>query len=134
MTAISRPKPTVLVLDDDAPVRSSLQFLLETHGFGVQAFQNAAALLDWPALRTAGCIVVDYKMPDLDGLEVTAKLRSSGVETPVILITGFSDKTIFAKAAAAGVQQVLLKPLIEDSLVARIMDVLPVGAWPTPAP
>ena len=134
MTATSRPKLTVLVLDDDAPVRSSLQFLLEAHGFGVQAFQNAAALLDWPALGTASCIVVDYKMPDLDGLEVTAKLRSSGVETPVILITGFPDKTIFAKAAAAGVQQVLLKPLIEDSLVARIMDVLPIGARPTPTP
>ncbi|MDB5620309.1 response regulator [Tardiphaga sp.] len=128
MTATANHKPTVLVLDDDIPVLSSLQFLLETHDFAVRTFRSGAAMLDWAVLHPSDCIVVDYKMPELDGLQVAEQLRARGIATSVILITGFPDDSIYLKAAAAGIQQVLLKPLFEDSLVAHITDILPMAA------
>ena|SRR5664279_4770306 len=127
-------KPTILVLDDDVPVLNSLQFLLETHDFAVRTFRSGAAMLDWVTLHSSDCIVVDYKMPELDGLQVAAQLRALGIQTPVILVTGFPDDSIYLKAAAAGIQQVLLKPDVEDSLVARITDMLPIAADPVDSP
>ena len=122
---MSIPKPTILVLDDDVPVLSSLQFLLETHDFAVRTFRSGASMLDWATLHPSDCIVIDYKMPELDGLQVATQLRARGVATPVILVTGFPDDSIYIKAAAAGIQQVLLKPDLEDSLISRITSMLP---------
>lgn len=125
---MSIPKPTILVLDDDVPVLSSLQFLLETHDFAVRTFRSGASMLDWATLHPSDCIVIDYKMPELDGLQVAAQLRARGVATPVILVTGFPDDSIYIKAAAAGIQQVLLKPDLEESLISRITNMLPVAS------
>ena len=127
-THMSNFKQTILVLDDDVPVLNSLQFLLETHDFAVRTFRSGGAMLDWVTQHPSDCIVVDYKMPELDGLQVATQLRARGISTPVILITGFPDDSIYLKAAAAGIQQVLLKPLFQDSLVARITDILPAAA------
>ena len=65
----------------------------------------------------ADCLVVDYKMAELDGLELAYRLRRLDVSTPIILITGYPDENIAAKASSAGVRQVLLKPNLEDNLV-----------------
>jgi len=134
LSAIAIPKPTILVLDDDADVLGSLQFLLETHGFLVCTFRSPAAMLSWAALNAFDCVVVDYKMPDIDGLQVVTQLRRSGIDVPMILVTGFPDELIFAKAAAAGAQDVLLKPLFQDNLVARIQGYLHLAPTALPAP
>lgn len=123
-------KATILVLDDDSAVLSSLQFLLETHGFAVCSFRNPAAMLDWAEQNLFDCVVVDYKMPGIDGLKVAEQLRRRGSMAPIILVTGFPDNSIFVKAAAAGIQQVLLKPHIEESLVSHIHDHLSARAMP----
>jgi len=113
-------KPTVYVVDDDAGVLGSLRFLLETDGFNVRTFKNGTALLN--AARSTGidCFVIDYKMPDMNGIELASRLRNRDISAPTILITGYPDPTISAKAAAAGIRHVLLKPLLEESLAARI--------------
>lgn len=113
-------KPMVYVVDDDADVLSSLRFLLETDGFNVRTFRNGAALLN--AVRSTGvdCFVIDYKMPDINGIDLARRLRNRDMAAPIILITGYPDENISARAAAAGVREVLLKPLLEESLVARI--------------
>jgi two-component system response regulator FixJ len=118
MSAFS--KPTVYVVDDDADVLGSLRFLLETDGFNVRTFRNGAALLN--AVRSTGvdCFVLDYKMPDMNGLDLAGRLRNRDIAAPVILITGYPDENIAARAEAAGVRHVLLKPLLDDSLVSRI--------------
>jgi len=112
--------PSVYVVDDDAGVLSSLRFLLEADGFEVRTFRNGAALLN--AVRSAGadCYVIDYKMPDMNGIDLTGRLRERDIVAPVILITGYPDENIGARAAAAGMRHVLLKPLLEESLVTRI--------------
>lgn len=109
-------KPLIYVVDDDHDVRTSLCFLLETEGFDVRTFRNAAALLGSATRNGADCLVVDYKMADLDGLELSIRLRRLEVSTPIILITGYPDETIRAKASSAGVRRVLLKPNLEGNL------------------
>lgn len=117
---MSSAKPTVYVVDDDAAVLGSLRFLLETDGFAVRTFRNATALLNASGTPGADCYVIDYKMPDINGIELVGRLRQSDGETPVILITGYPDGNISARAAAAGVQDVILKPLLDENLVKRI--------------
>jgi FixJ family two-component response regulator len=118
MSAFS--KPTVYVVDDDADVLGSLRFLLETDGFEVRTFRSGAALLN--AVRSTGvdCFVLDYKMPDMNGLDLAGRLRNRDIAAPVILITGYPDENISVRAEAAGVRHVLLKPLLDESLVSRI--------------
>jgi two-component system response regulator FixJ len=120
----SSTKPTVYVVDDDADVLGSLRFLLETDGFDVRTFRNGASLLN--AVRATGvdCFVIDYKMPDMNGIDLAGRLRNRDIVAPVILITGYPDENISARAEAAGVHHVLLKPLLDDSLVTRIRGVI----------
>jgi two-component system, LuxR family, response regulator FixJ len=101
--------PTIYVVDDDADVLRSLRFLLEADGFDVRTFRNASALLD--AARSTGvdCFVIDYKMPDMNGIDLARRLR---------------HRDMAARAAAAGVHDVLLKPLLDESLVTRIRGVI----------
>jgi FixJ family two-component response regulator len=118
--APSSAKPTVYVVDDDAAVLGSLRFLLETDGFAVRTFKNATALLNASGAASADCYVIDYKMPDINGIELAVRLRRSQSDMPVILITGYPDENISARAAAAGVKDVVLKPLLEENLIKRI--------------
>jgi two-component system, LuxR family, response regulator FixJ len=116
MTDAPAKRPMIYVVDDDHDVRSSLRFLLETEGFDVRTFRNGAALLGSPARDRADCLVVDYKMAELDGVELARRLRRLDVTTPVILITGYPEPNIAAKAGSAGVCWVLLKPNLEGGL------------------
>jgi len=113
-------KPTIYVVDDDAGVLGSLRFLLETDGFQVRTFRSGAALLNADRPTGADCLVIDYKMPDMNGIDLVGQLRRNDIAAPVILITGYPDENISTRAAAAGVEHVLLKPLLEDSLVKHI--------------
>jgi two-component system, LuxR family, response regulator FixJ len=113
-------KPTVYVVDDDDAVLGSLRFLLETDGFAVRTFRNATALLNATSAPEADCYVIDYKMPDINGVELASRLRKSEGNTPVILITGYPDEKISTRAAAVGVKDVILKPLLGENLVKRI--------------
>ena len=113
-------KHTVYVVDDDAAVLGSLRFLLETDGFAVRTFRNGTALLNAVRSPGADCFIIDYKMPDINGIELAGRLRQSNVQAPVILITGYPDENISTRAAAAGVKDVILKPLLEENLIKRI--------------
>jgi two-component system response regulator FixJ len=113
-------KPTIYVVDDDAGVLGSLRFLLETDGFEVKTFRSGMALLNAAGPDGIDCLVIDYKMPDINGIDLVGRLRDHRVAAPVILITGYPDENIFARAAAAGVEHVLQKPLLGDGLVKEI--------------
>jgi two-component system, LuxR family, response regulator FixJ len=113
-------KSVIYVVDDDPGVLGSLRFLLETDGFDVETFRSGSALLNAVGSNGADCFVIDYKMPNIDGIDLASRLRSRDIAAPIILITGYPDDNIPTKAAVAGVYDVLLKPHIEESLVARI--------------
>ncbi len=110
-------------------------FCLKPTDFDVRTFKNGAALLR--AVRSTGvdCFVIDYKMPDMNGVELAGRLRNRDIAAPVILITGYPDDNISARAAAAGIRHVLLKPHLEESLVTRIRGAIEEGPrQPTSAP
>ena len=121
-------KPIVYVVDDDPGVLGSLRFLLETDGFDVETFRNGQALLNAIASKRADCFVIDYKMPHIDGIDLASRLRGRNIAAPIILVTGYPDDNIPAKAAVAGVHHVLLKPHLEESLVARIRSAIREGS------
>ncbi|WP_407159569.1 response regulator [Bradyrhizobium sp. STM 3557] len=118
--APSSPRSTIYVADDDADVLGSLRFLLETDGFEVRAFQSGAALLDALDQTPIDCFLIDYRMPGINGVELTEELRKRGVTAPVIMISGHYDGRLEARAAAAGVHDFLLKPLLDDNVAKRI--------------
>ncbi len=112
---MDRNSDVVLLVDDDAAVRGALKFALETDGLRVRLYDGPTALLgDIDALH--GCLVVDYRMPGMDGLELVEQLRAQGVHLPTIMITGRANKALHRQAANAGIRQVLEKPLSDGSL------------------
>lgn len=113
-------KPMIYVVDDDFDVLKSLSFLLETEGFEVKTFRSGAALLGSDVRNGADCLVIDYKMPAIDGIELTRRLRELEIATPIILFTGYPDQNITAKAATAGLNHILFKPHLDESLINRV--------------
>jgi two-component system response regulator FixJ len=96
-------KQVILVVDDDEAVRDSLRCLMESEGFEVRAFSNGHDLLSEASLPAIGCLVVDYHMPAMNGLELVSALRGRGVSIPAILMTGNPTKYVRDRAAAIAV-------------------------------
>src|SRR5215472_11937364 len=103
-------RPTVLVIDDDPGVRSSLKFALEVEGFAVRTYPTGSDLLNDEDMPESSCVVADYHLPGMNGLDLLARLRARKVSLPAILITTDPSAAIRHRAASAGVRLVE-KPL-----------------------
>ena len=114
----------VLIVDDDQAVREALKFTLELDGLSVATCDSGAALLCHPALASAGCLVLDYQMPGMNGFAVISELKRRNISVPVIMITAPLNRDMERRAIAAGVAGVLEKPLLEDILLDKIRHVL----------
>jgi len=116
---IAPTKPVIVVVDDDFAVRNSLAFALTEEGFIVRTYCSAERLLDGEFLSDARCLVIDQKLPGMNGLGLVDELRRRDVSVPVILITTAPTAQIRRAAAAAGVA-IVEKPLIGDALFHEI--------------
>ena len=116
-------EPVVIVLDDDLAVRNSLSFSLQIEGFSVRAYASGADLLEASELPRFGCLVVDYFLPGMNGLDVLRKLRERMVTLPALLVTSHPSETVRKQAAQAGVT-IVEKPLLGNVLVDGIRDAL----------
>jgi two-component system response regulator FixJ len=114
----------VFVVDDDLAVRDSLKFALELEGLVVRLCGSGAELLRHPDLRQADCLVMECKMPLMDGFEVLDILATRGAKIPVILLTSYATDAFRRRAAASGARFTLEKPLLNGSLVDTIREVL----------
>lgn len=122
----SRPPATIYVVDDDADVLNSLRFLLETEGFSVKTFASGPALLSSSLPGPNDCLIIDYKMTGMNGLELLRHLRDKQVYSPVVLVTVYDG--VEEKAVASGVRHIVKKPHIEESLIAHVQAALDEGA------
>lgn len=110
----------VHLVDDDEAIRRSVGFALKTSGFQVRSYENGAEILtDAPDLET-GCILLDIRMPGMDGLEVQEALRSKGVTLPVVIMTGHGDVTLAVRAMKAGAIDFIEKPFEKALLLSAI--------------
>ena len=116
-------EPTVYVIDDDAAVRDSTAFLLETADLKVRTYESAEMFLAEPD-RTPGCIITDVRMPGIGGLELARRIRDSGSSEPVIVITGHADVPLAIEAMRAGVVDFVEKPFDDEVLLGSIRRVL----------
>ena len=119
---MSGPGPMVAVLDDDAAVCESTRFLLETYDFEVRTYLSGADFLrDNPDIA---CLIVDYQLPGLNGLEFVSELRRRGSLVPAIMITATTGPAVERRAAALGIGEVLQKPLSNQMLLRAVREKL----------
>ena len=122
-------RPTVLVIDDDPAMRSSLKFALEVEGFAVLVYPTGSDLLNEEEMPESGCLVTDYNLPGMNGLDLPARLRERKINLPAILITTHPSAAVRSRAASAGVR-LIEKPLLSVALFQSIRAALGETALP----
>ncbi|HXK18684.1 MAG TPA: sigma-54 dependent transcriptional regulator [Polyangiaceae bacterium] len=110
-------KAKILVVDDEASARSGLGKLLEQEGYQVVQASDGREALDVVAEQAPELIITDLKMPNMDGMELLAKLRERGVETPAVVATAFGEVSSAVAAMRAGAEDYLTKPIDFDALL-----------------
>ena len=114
------PKRTIHLVDDEESIRKSAGFMLKTSGFIVESYASGIAFLKVVKSVEPGCILLDVRMPEMDGLEVQETLTERGITMPVIVLTGHGDVSIAVRAMKAGAVDFLEKPFEKAALLASI--------------
>lgn len=120
----SRRRKTILVVDDDQAVREVVRSALEKASFGVATAAGGVQALAEIARETPDLILLDLKMPDMDGPTTLAKIRERLGDIPVVIITGYPDSELMAKALECGPIMLLTKPVRPRQLVQTVRMVL----------
>lgn len=113
-------KKLVHIVDDEDAIRRSASFMLKTSGYAVQTWPSGVAFLKEVRHAPEGCVLLDVRMPEMDGLEVQQALLDQGVTMPVIVLTGHADVSIAVRAMKAGAVDFLEKPFEKAVLTAAI--------------
>lgn len=128
-------EPAIFVVDDDEAVRQALNALLSVEGYRVRTFDSAEAFLAQLDPDTAGCLLLDVRMPGIDGLELQRQLKRRGIGLSIIIITGHGDVPMAVAALKAGAVDFIEKPFDKDEILAAIESakhfIEPVFASPT---
>lgn len=120
---MSHGKSVVFVVDDDVSVRESLELLIGCAGWQPRIFASAQEFLCCPRVLEPSCLVLDVRLPDLNGLDLQ-KLVADRIEMPIIFITGYGDVPLTVRAMKAGAVEFLTKPFVDEALLNAIRDAL----------
>jgi FixJ family two-component response regulator len=120
---VTRPTPSIAVVDDDLRLLESLENLLESAGYGVRTFASANALLD-AGLSGIDCLITDIGIPGMDGFELRGAARRLRPEMPVILITGRDEIADQQRARDADIAGFFRKPFDGRTLLSAVSDAL----------
>jgi FixJ family two-component response regulator len=116
--------PVVFIVDDDVSVRESLELLLSHEGLGVETFVSAQEFLSRPRPAEPSCLVLDYSLPGLNGLELQKLVAVERHEMPIIFITGHGDVPMTVQAMKAGAVEFLTKPFRDEVLLTAIRNAI----------
>ena len=112
--------PIVFVVDDDISVRESLELLIRCEGWQPETFSSAQEFLTRPRALVPNCLVLDFSLPGLNGLELQKRIAVERTDMPIIFITGYGDVPMTVQAMKAGAVEFLTKPFSEDALLSAI--------------
>jgi len=121
-------QPTVFIVDDDPAIRKSLQLLIEMVGLTVRTFSSATCLLETYQSGDAGCLILDIRMPGMNGLDLQQELNRRCFDLPIIVLTGYADVPSAIRALKSGAVDFLEKPVEEDVLLNHVRRALAVDA------
>ncbi|CAJ0880355.1 Transcriptional regulatory protein FixJ [freshwater sediment metagenome] len=110
----------VHLIDDDAAVRDAVGLLLRTEGFKVAPYDSALAFLKAAATRAEGCVVTDVRMPEMNGIELIAKMKDERISIPVVVLTAHADVPLAVEAMKLGAADLLEKPFEDEALIAAV--------------
>jgi len=117
-------RPIVFVVDDDISVRESLELLIRCQGWRPETFASAQEFLSRPRAHVPSCLVLDFSLPGLNGLELQNRVVVERTDMPIIFITGYRDVPMTVQAMKAGALEFLTKPFSEDALLSAIRSAL----------
>jgi FixJ family two-component response regulator len=123
-TPAAGPPPIVYVIDDDASVRDSLSSLFRSVGLEVELFASAAEFLQKKLPDRPGCIVLDIRLPGVSGLDFQGQLAKSGIQTPIVFMTGHGDIPMSVRAMKAGAVDFLTKPFRDQDMLDAVFAAL----------
>jgi len=113
-------EPIIHIVDDDEAVRDSLLLLLQSEGLKARAYAAAQEFLDCFEASTLACILLDMRMPDMNGLELLRELTARQIEIPVIMMTAYGDIPMAVHAMQEGAADFIEKPVDSRMLLKRI--------------
>jgi FixJ family two-component response regulator len=114
------PPAVVFVVDDDISVRESVELLMRSAGWEVQAFASAQQFLDHHREAGPGCLILDVSLPGLNGLELQKRITADRHALPIIFITGYGDVPMTVRAMKGGAAEFLTKPFEDDVLLQAV--------------
>ena len=121
MTNASSPRTRVLLVDDEPRLTELLRLELDVEGYEVSVAQDGASgLIKARSDPSPNLIILDWNLPDFTGVDICQRIRSSGIKTPILMLTGHDDVTDRVKALDAGVDDYLTKPFSIEELMARL--------------
>jgi len=122
------PNPTVFIVDDDAAVRDALNLLMRSADLPAETYSGAKDFLAGVSDDRPGCLVLDVRMPEIDGLELQRQLAARGSRMPIIMLTGHGDVPMAVEALRAGALDFIPKPFDSKTLLARIREAIELDA------
>ncbi|MHA7778042.1 response regulator transcription factor [Roseibium sp. M-1] len=114
---MSMDQPLVFIVEDDSSMRTSIESLLRSVGHSVRTFASTQGFIGCKELDAAGCLILDIRLPGQSGLELQQELARSGIQLPIVFITGHGDVPMSVEAMKAGAIEFLTKPFRDQDLL-----------------
>ena len=119
--------PLVSIVDDDASTRRSVQRLISSFGLRAEAFASAQEFLGSGRVQETALLILDVRMPDMDGLELQDLLGRNNYRIPIIFVTAYASDDQQRRATQAGAVAFLRKPVSEQTFISEIQAALRQG-------
>jgi len=116
--------PLISIVDDDDALRMSLDNLIRSAGFRAKGFASAESFLRAPDRQETACLILDVRMPHMNGLELQQHIVKAKWNIPIIFMTSYADDAVRAEALAAGAIEFLHKPFSDDKILNAVQKAL----------